>query len=114
MAAVLKTAEAERPPGVRIPLPPPTRLRKYKTHPWTRAALRVEQLEPGCSHSSRVPVVWLPFAFSPPCRGWMFVFRLSASGKGFHRVYLNQAQQCFWTATSAPSSTHPATKPPRD
>src|SRR5215217_3950045 len=27
--------------------------------------------------------------------GWMFVFRLSASGKGFHRVYLNQAQQAF-------------------
>jgi transposase len=26
---------------------------------------------------------------------WMFVFRLSASGKGFHRVYLNQAQQAF-------------------
>jgi transposase len=23
--------------------------------------------------------------------GWMFVMRLSASGKGFHRVYLNQA-----------------------
>ena len=28
--------------------------------------------------------------------GWMFVFRLSASGKGFHRVYLNQAQQAFF------------------
>jgi transposase len=27
--------------------------------------------------------------------GWMFVMRLSASGKGFHRVYLNQAQQSF-------------------
>jgi transposase len=27
--------------------------------------------------------------------GWMFVMRLSASGKGFHRVYLNQAQQAF-------------------
>jgi prepilin-type processing-associated H-X9-DG protein len=27
--------------------------------------------------------------------GWMFVFRLSASGKGFHRVYLNRAQQAF-------------------
>jgi transposase len=27
--------------------------------------------------------------------GWMFVFRLSASGRGFHRVYLNQAQQAF-------------------
>ena len=27
--------------------------------------------------------------------GWMFVLRLSASGKGFHRVYLNQAQQAF-------------------
>ncbi len=27
--------------------------------------------------------------------GWMFVFRLSASGRGFHRVYLNQAQQVF-------------------
>jgi hypothetical protein len=25
----------------------------------------------------------------------MFVMRLSASGKGFHRVYLNQAQQVF-------------------
>jgi DNA replication protein DnaC len=23
---------------------------------------------------------------------WMFVFRLSASGKGFHRVYLNQVE----------------------
>jgi transposase len=27
--------------------------------------------------------------------GWMFVMRLSASGRGFHRVYLNQAQQVF-------------------
>jgi transposase len=27
--------------------------------------------------------------------GWMFVMRLSASGKGFHRVYLNQAQEVF-------------------
>jgi transposase len=27
--------------------------------------------------------------------GWMFVFRLSASGRGFHRVYMNQAQQAF-------------------
>lgn len=27
--------------------------------------------------------------------GWMFVLRLSASGKGFHRIYLNQAQQVF-------------------
>ena len=27
--------------------------------------------------------------------GWMFVFRLSASGRGFHWIYLNQAQQAF-------------------
>ncbi len=27
--------------------------------------------------------------------GWMFVMRLSASGRGFHRIYLNQAQQVF-------------------
>ena len=27
--------------------------------------------------------------------GWMFVMRLSASGRGFHRVYLNEAQQVF-------------------
>lgn len=27
--------------------------------------------------------------------GWMFVMRLSASGKGFHRVYLHQAQEVF-------------------
>lgn len=27
--------------------------------------------------------------------GWMFVMRMSASGKGFHRIYLNQAQQAF-------------------
>ena len=27
--------------------------------------------------------------------GWMFVMRLSASGKGFHRVYLSQAQEAF-------------------
>jgi transposase len=27
--------------------------------------------------------------------GWMFVMRLSASGKGFHRVYVNQAQEVF-------------------
>ena len=27
--------------------------------------------------------------------GWMFVMRLSASGRGFHRIYLNQAQQAF-------------------
>jgi transposase len=30
-----------------------------------------------------------------PTDGWMFVLRLSASGRGFHRVYLNQAQQVF-------------------
>ncbi len=28
--------------------------------------------------------------------GWMFVMRLSASGRGFHRVYLNQAQEAFF------------------
>jgi transposase len=27
--------------------------------------------------------------------GWMFVMRLSASGRGFHRVYANQAQEAF-------------------
>ena len=27
--------------------------------------------------------------------GWMFVMRLSASGKGFHRIYLHQAQEVF-------------------
>jgi len=27
--------------------------------------------------------------------GWMFVMRLSASGKGFHRIYVNQAQEVF-------------------
>jgi transposase len=27
--------------------------------------------------------------------GWMFVMRLSASGRGFHRIYLNQAQEVF-------------------
>ena len=27
--------------------------------------------------------------------GWMFVMRLSASGKGFHRIYPNQAQEVF-------------------
>jgi transposase len=27
--------------------------------------------------------------------GWMFVMRLSASGRGFHRIYLNEAQQVF-------------------
>jgi transposase len=27
--------------------------------------------------------------------GWMFVMRLSASARGFHRVYLNEAQQVF-------------------
>ena len=27
--------------------------------------------------------------------GWMFVMRLSASGRGFHRVYRNEAQQAF-------------------
>jgi hypothetical protein len=26
---------------------------------------------------------------------WMYVMRLSASGKGFHRVYANQAQEAF-------------------
>ena len=28
--------------------------------------------------------------------GWMFVMRLLASGKGFHRIYLNQAQEAFF------------------
>jgi transposase len=27
--------------------------------------------------------------------GWMFVMRLSASGKGYHRIYGNQAQEAF-------------------
>ena len=27
---------------------------------------------------------------------WMFVMRLSASGKAFHRVYFNQAQEVFF------------------
>jgi transposase len=27
--------------------------------------------------------------------GWMFVMQLSASGKGYHRVYANQAQEAF-------------------
>jgi hypothetical protein len=27
--------------------------------------------------------------------GWMFVMRPSASSRGFHRIYLNQAQQVF-------------------
>jgi hypothetical protein len=31
-----------------------------------------------------------------PVEGWMFVMRLSASGKGFHHVYLNQAQEAFF------------------
>lgn len=30
-----------------------------------------------------------------PVDGWMFVMRLSASGKSFHRVYRNEAQQAF-------------------
>jgi transposase len=30
-----------------------------------------------------------------PTSGWMFVMRLSASGKGFHRIYANQAQEVF-------------------
>jgi transposase len=32
---------------------------------------------------------------SAPVEAWMFVMRLSASGKGFHRVYFNQAQEVF-------------------
>ena len=27
--------------------------------------------------------------------GWMFLMRLSAPGKGYHRIYLNRAQQVF-------------------
>jgi len=30
-----------------------------------------------------------------PVTGWMFVMRLCASGKGFHRVYLHQSQDAF-------------------
>jgi transposase len=30
-----------------------------------------------------------------PIEGWMFVMRLSASGRGFHRIYANQAQEVF-------------------
>jgi transposase len=30
-----------------------------------------------------------------PVEAWMFVMRLSASGRGFHRVYANQAQEVF-------------------
>jgi transposase len=29
-------------------------------------------------------------------QAWMFVMRLSASGKGYHRVYANQAQEAFF------------------
>ena len=35
------------------------------------------------------------FLAGVPVDGWMFVLRLSASGRGFHRVSLNQAQQVF-------------------
>ena len=35
------------------------------------------------------------FLAGVPTDGWMFVLRLSASGRGFHRIYLNQAQQAF-------------------
>ena len=35
------------------------------------------------------------FLAGVPVEGWMFVLRLSASGRGFHRVYLSQAQQAF-------------------
>ena len=35
------------------------------------------------------------FLDGEPVEGWMFVMRLSASGKGFHRVYVNQAQEVF-------------------
>lgn len=31
-----------------------------------------------------------------PVEAWMFVMRLSASGRGFHRIYLNQAQEAFF------------------
>jgi transposase len=33
-----------------------------------------------------------------PFEGWLFVMRLSASGRGFHRVYANQAQEVFLDA----------------
>jgi hypothetical protein len=33
--------------------------------------------------------------------GWMFVMRLSASGKGFHRIYLHQAQEVFLDGVNA-------------
>ncbi len=36
---------------------------------------------------------------------WMFVMRLSASGKGFHRVYFNQAQEVFRDGHVLPSPT---------
>ena len=35
----------------------------------------------------------------------LFVMRLSASGKGFVRAYLNEARRCSSTVMSAPSST---------
>ena len=35
------------------------------------------------------------FLDGEPVEGWMFVMRLSASGKGFHRIYVNQAQEVF-------------------
>jgi hypothetical protein len=38
-----------------------------------------------------------------PVRLWMFVLRLSHSGKAVHVAYANQAQSPSWTATSAPS-----------
>jgi len=65
-------------------------------HP-LRPALLVGALEAMLTEE-RVEVVdfgKLSFVLAGSVEGWMFVFRLSASGRGFHRVYLNQAQQAF-------------------
>ena len=76
-----------------------------RRQPAVLAAVKVPQTHPPGAEAE-VDFGKLTFSLAGvQVEGWMFVFRLSASGRGFHRVYLNQAQQArSSTGTPAPSS----------
>jgi transposase len=66
-----------------------------RRQPAVLAEVKVPQIHPP-GGEAEVDFGQLSFVLAGvPVDGWMFVFRLSASGRGFHRVYMNQAQQAF-------------------
>lgn len=75
-------------------------VRRYVAEARRRHPMRVAEVKVPQTHrlgaEAEVDFGSLTFVLDGlPTEGWMFVMRLSASGKAFHRVYLNQAQEVF-------------------